>query len=69
MKSNHIPRQYVLDENNKKVAVMLDIKIFDKIEEAFENYGLMKFIQENKNDKPMKAAEAKSYYGKLSKGK
>lgn len=64
MKPNHIPRQYVLDEKNKKVAVMLDIKIFDKIEEALENYGLMKFIQENKNDKPMKAAEAKSYYNK-----
>jgi len=68
MKNNSIPRQYVLNEKNKKVAVMLDIKTFDKIEEALENYGLMKFIKENKNDKPLKAAEAKAYYRKLSKG-
>ena len=54
MKNNSIPRQYVLNEKNKKVAVMLDIKTFDKIEEALENYGLMKFIKENKNDKPLR---------------
>ena len=69
MKNNTIPRQYVLNEKNEKVAVMLDIKIFDKIEEALENYGLMKHIAENKKDKPMKVSEAKSYYKKLSKGK
>ncbi|MEP7170101.1 MAG: hypothetical protein ABI855_12080 [Bacteroidota bacterium] len=69
MKNTSIPRQYVLDEKNKKVAVMLDIKTFDKIEEALENYGLMQFINENKSEKPLKAAEAKLYYSKLSKGK
>jgi len=69
MKNTSIRRQYVLDENNKKVAVMLDIKTFDKIEEALENYGLMQFINENKKEKPLKAAEAKSYYSKLSKAK
>lgn len=47
---------------------MLDIKTFDKIEEALENYGLIKYIKENKGDKPLKAAEAKAYYRKLSKG-
>jgi hypothetical protein len=69
MKDTSIPRRYVLDENNKKVAVMLDVKTFDKIEEALENYGLMQFIKENKKEKPLKAAEAKSYYSNLSKGK
>ena len=69
MKNTSIPRQYVLDEKNKKVAVMLDVKTFDKIEEALENYGLMQFIKENKKEKPLKAAEAKSYYNNLSKGK
>ncbi len=67
MKHSAIPRQYLLDEQNRKVAVMIDIDTFDKIEEALENYGLMKFIKENKNEKPLTLGEAKAYYGKLKK--
>lgn len=67
MKQSAIPRQYVLDENNRKVAVMIDIKTFDKIEEAIENYGLMQFIKANAKEKPMMAAEAKNYYRKIKK--
>lgn len=69
MKKNYIPRHDVLDEKNNKIAVMLDIKTFDKIEEAIENYGLMQYIKENKNDKALRLAEAKLFYGKLSKSK
>jgi hypothetical protein len=47
--------------------VLIDIKTFDKIEEAIENYGLMQFIIENEDDKPLKAEEAKAYYKKLKK--
>ena len=67
MKHSAIPKQYVLDEENRKVAVMIDIKTFDKIEEAIENYGLMQFIKENKDAKPLKVEEAKAYYRKLKK--
>lgn len=69
MKTFPIKKQYVLNENQKPVAVMLDIKTFDKIEEALENYGLMQFIAENKREAPLKVAEAKAYYNKLSKKK
>ena len=67
MKNQELRRQYLLDENNQKVAVMLDIKTFDRIEEALENYGLMKYILENKREKPLKAEEAKAFYKKLKK--
>ncbi len=69
MKSSPIKKQFVLNDKDKKVAVMLDIKTFDKIEEALENYGLIQFITENKNEKPLKFSEAKVYYGKLSNKK
>jgi len=68
MKSSPISRQYVLDEKNRKIAVMIDIKTFIKIEEAIENYGIMQFIEETKDEKPLTAKEAKAYYKKLKPG-
>jgi hypothetical protein len=32
-----LKRKYIVNENNKKVAVQLDIKTFNKIEEVMEN--------------------------------
>ncbi len=69
MKHSAIPRQYLLDEQNRKVAVMIDIDTFNKIEDDLENFGLMQFIKENKKEKPLTLAEAKTYYGKLKKSK
>ena len=67
MKTSTIPRKYVLDENNQRVAVMIDIKTFDRIEEAIENYGLMQFIKPNAKEKPLTVSEAKSHYRKIKK--
>lgn len=39
-----LKRQYVVDEDNRKVAVQLDIDTFEKIEEIFENYALAQFM-------------------------
>lgn len=33
-----IKRKYIIDERNRAVAVQLDIKTFEKIEETLENY-------------------------------
>ncbi len=40
-----IPLKYIVDENDKKVAVQMDIETFKKIEEALENYGLSELIR------------------------
>ena len=45
-----IKRRYIVDEQNHKVAVQLDIKTFEKIEEMLENYVLVN-LMENSEDK------------------
>jgi hypothetical protein len=62
-----IPRKYIVDENNKKVAVQLDISIFDKIEEILENYALVELMKQTGTEERLSVAEAKAYYQKLDK--
>jgi len=45
-----LERKYIIDENNKKVAVQLDIETFNKIEEIMENYALFNLMKENESD-------------------
>jgi len=62
-----IPRKYIVDEHNKKVAVQLDIDTFEKIEGLLENYGLVQLIKQNEGEEKLAAAEAKAYYRTLDK--
>ena len=60
-----IKRKYVVDENNKKLAVEIDINTFSKIEEILENYGLYKLMQETNDEESLDLEEAKKYYSEL----
>jgi hypothetical protein len=60
-------RQYVTNEKNERIAVQVDITTFQKIEETLENFGLMKFIQENEGSESLSIAEAKTFYNSLDK--
>ena len=62
-----IEKQYIVDENNNKIAVQLDINTFNKIEELLENYALVKLMEENESDEIISINEAKSYYQTLDK--
>jgi hypothetical protein len=62
-----IKRQYIVDDNNRRVAVQLDLKTFEKIEEILENYGLVQLMSAEEEDEPLNLAEAKAYYNKLDK--
>ncbi|MDP2209557.1 MAG: hypothetical protein Q8K98_12425 [Bacteroidota bacterium] len=62
-----IPKTYIVDENNTKVAVQLDISTFEKIEEILENFGLVQLINEVNNEEKLSIAEAKVYYQTLDK--
>ena len=63
-----IKPNYILDEHNRKIAVQLDIKTFEKIEEIFENYALYHLMQEEVNDNEILDLEqAKDYYDTLEK--
>ena len=45
-----INKNYVLDKDQKPIAVQIPIAEFEKIEEILENYGLAKLIEEVEND-------------------
>ncbi|MFA4923106.1 MAG: hypothetical protein WC557_02805 [Ignavibacteriaceae bacterium] len=61
-----LKKKYIVDEENKKVAVQIDIETFTQIEEVLENYGLAKLISENINDETLSVKEAKSFYNSLN---
>ena len=65
-----IERKYIVDEHNRKVAVQLDIETFEKIEETLENYGLIRFMQEEEqDDEILELEQARAYYLTLEKAK
>ena len=60
-------KKYIIDENNKKVGVQLDIKTFRKIEDIMENYALYHLMKENEKTEKLDSNSAKKYYSKLEK--
>ena len=45
-----IKKEYIVTDDNKKKAVLIDIDTFNKMEEIIENYGLAKYMAEVKNE-------------------
>lgn len=64
----NIERRYIVDENNCKVAVQLDIETFEKIENILENYALHQLMQASDNDDELGLDEALSHYQSLVHG-
>ena len=64
-----ISRKYIVDESNQKVAVQLDLKTFEKIEQLLEDYVIGEKIKANKSTERLTISEAKAYYKKLKKSK
>ena len=62
-----INKRYIVDEQNKKIAVQIPIDTFEKIEEILENYALVQLMKENENEEVFAVSEAKSYYDQLEK--
>jgi hypothetical protein len=62
-----IKRKYIIDEKNRKVAVQLDIKTFEKMEEIMENYALFHLMKENEDEEALDLKHAKDYYSRLDK--
>jgi PHD/YefM family antitoxin component YafN of YafNO toxin-antitoxin module len=63
-----IKKEYVVTDDNKKKAVLIDIDTFNKIEEIIENFGLAKYMEEVKKEEDLSLSEAKEYYSSLKKG-
>ena len=62
-----INKQYIVDEQNRKIAVQIPIGTFEKIEEILENYALAQLMKENEGEEILGIAEAKAYYDQLKK--
>jgi acetyl-CoA carboxylase beta subunit len=62
-----IEKKFIIDENNKKIAVQIPIETFEKIEEVLENYALFQLIKENEGEEILEMREAKEYYKRLKK--
>ena len=63
-----IKKEYVVTDDNKKKAVLIDIDTFKKMEEIIENYGLVKYMEEVNKEDDLSLNEAKEYYSTLKKG-
>ena len=63
-----IKKEYVVTDDNKKKAVLIDIDTFNKMEEIIENYGLVKYMEEVKDEEDLSLNDAKEYYSTLKKG-
>ena len=64
---NKIKKEYVVSDDNKKKAVLIDIETFETIEEILENYGLGKFMEEVEGEESLSLKDAKKYYSSLKK--
>lgn len=64
---NVIDRRYIVDENNRKVAVQIPIEIFEKMEELLEDYALVELMKENEGEEILSINEAKAHYEQLEK--
>ena len=62
-----IDRQYIVGEQNRRIAVQIPIKTFEKLEEILENYALAQLMEENEGEEILNAKDAKAYYNQLEK--
>ncbi len=60
-----IDKNYVLDVNQKPIAVQIPIAQFEQIEEILENYGLAKLIEDVEEEKTLSKKEALEYLQSL----
>ena len=64
---DEIKKKYIVDNENKKVAVQIDIDTFEQIENILEDHGLFKLIQEDNEREYLNLSEAKEFYKGLDK--
>lgn len=58
-------KSYVIDDNQRPIAVQIPIAEFEKIEEILEDYGLAKLMEEVEEEKALSKDEALQYYQSL----
>ena len=60
--------EYVVTDDNRKRAVLIDIETFEKVEEILESFGLGRYMEEVEDEAVLSLDSAKRYYdAELSK--
>jgi hypothetical protein len=62
-----IKKEYVVDARNKKKAVLVDLRTFERIEGILEDYGLAQYMKEIEDEEILDASEAKEIYRSMKK--
>jgi len=60
-------KQYIVDEQNRRVAVQVDIETFEKMEDLLEDYALYELMQQASDDEALNLNEARAFYDALPK--
>jgi hypothetical protein len=60
-----VNKNYVLDTNQKPIAVQIPIAEFEKIEEILEDYGLNQLMEEVADEETLNKEEALAYLQSL----
>ena len=63
----NIKKDYVVTDDKKEKAVLIDIKTFEKIEEILESFGLGKYMEEVEDEEFLGIEEAKAHYKTLTR--
>jgi len=62
-----IKKEYVVTDDNRKRAVLIDIETFEKIEEILESFGLGRYMEEVETEEALSSDIARKYYNTLKK--
>ena len=57
-----IHKYYVLDEDQKPIAVQISITEFERLEEILENYGLAQLMDETHDEERLSGETAYEHY-------
>jgi len=60
---------YIVDNENHKIAVQLDINTYNQITETLENFALYKLMEENNDNETLSLKDGREYYKSLKESK
>ena len=63
-----IQKQYIVDEEDCKVAVQIDIATFEKIEEILENYAFVQLMEEHEGEPAFGIGRSQNVLSAVGKG-
>ena len=62
-----IKKRYVVDEQDRRVAVQIDLETFARIEEALEDVAIARWITDTQDEETLGSEAAREYYQSLDK--